>query len=314
MTQHARPIGPTAVNDAAPFTSSMVAGWQPEKGFKIPQLVHLGWVAVPPDIPPLSVEMLGLDRPSTPRFGLMRGHQGWTVLPPDAPIAFAHESVIGVHADTSRQVKVQRGPSFFPWSGTTAPWSPDMSAGAHPDRSRAFAPKNQGWTILPSVDPFSVEMAIGSHPDRARFFSGPRPIGWQVSFPTHTAAPVTQEMVTGWTPPKPRLFISRAPHLPNVVQIDVFSIESTFGSRPFSPRLFSIRNHQGWSVSQPTHTAAPFSIDMVKGSPPLRGKIFTHQHLTPRDPISTDPVSSFKTFWVKINTYIGPGTDEPDET
>lgn len=268
MSQHARPVGPTSVNDAAPVTSSMYAGYQPDTPYR-PRSgrFHDGWIGVPPDVLPSSTEMMGNDRPTQPRLFSGPRTSGWIGIAPDQPIPFAVESVYGSHPDTNRAFPPRKGPSFFPWSGTPAPFSPEMTAGVHSDINRAFPPKNTGWTTLPFVDLFGPEMVVGWHPDRARFFTGPRPLGWQsTSHITQIDAPFSPEMIAGWHPDRPRLFKARDPHLPNVVQIDVFQFESIYGWKPDQPRLFSTRNKQGWTSSQTTHVNAPFGSEMVAGS------------------------------------------------
>ncbi len=272
MGQHPRPVGPTSVNDAAPVTSSMFSGYQPTSPYRPRgQREHGGWIGVPPDVPPSSTEMLGNDRPTQPRLFSGPRTSGWIGIAPDQPIPFALESVYGSHPDTNRAFPPRKGPSFFPWSGTTA-FSPDQVIGSHPDRNRAFPPKNTGWTTLPFVDLFDISMVIGWHPDTARFFKGPRPLGWQTSQTTQVSAPISQEMLAGWHPDRPRLFKAREPHLPNVVQIEIFQFESVTGWKPDSPRLFSSRNKQGWISNQTTHVNAPFGQEMVYGSGTVQWK------------------------------------------
>lgn len=236
MSQHQTRTGPITVNDAAPFTSSMTAGYQPDRGVKSRLDWHRGWFSREPDIPLGTIESVLCSRPESPRL-----------------------------------FRRQRGPSFFPWSGTPAPFSPEMVTGSRPDRNRQTAP-HIGWFSLPIADVFAFEMMIGWQPDRPRTFSGPRTVGWSASVPTFTVAPFSVEMSAGQKPERGRFFRAREPHLGNVVQIDIFDIAATYGWKPSAPRLFSTRTHTGWSVSQTTHVAAPITVDMLQGSQPAKNR------------------------------------------
>jgi len=120
-----------------------------------------------------------------------------------------------------------------------APFTPSMTQGCAPERSRAWQPLRTGWnSVAPEVIPFSIEMILGSRPERARAFTAPR-IPLPVSQTTHVPAAFSPEMAAGYGPPSPRLFLPL---------------------------------RTGWSVSQTTHTAAPFSMEMAQGSIPTTNR------------------------------------------
>jgi hypothetical protein len=296
MSQYPRPVGPTSINDAAPFTSSMTAGYQPEKGFKGRQEWHTGWSFLPPDIPPVSVESTVGNRPDSPRLTLWRNHAGWFGQPPEIPLPFPFESTSAQHPDTSRAQAPKRGPSFFPWSGTTDPSDqPSMFAGCRPDRSRQHPVHKTGWISDPQVDIFSPDQVIGNHPDRARFFMGPRTIGWFSQELTHVAAPVSQEMMNGNHPDRNRAFVY--PKTGWSVSQTTFDVPMTpemfAGSHPDSPRI-RLGPRIPLPVSQTTQVNAPITLDMLRGYQPEKAFKFTAKpglRLMPNDTITPPPIA-----------------------
>lgn len=305
--QHPRPIGPVT-NIAAPFSPEMVAGTRPpdrsrdyspvnKLGWSVSQTTHVAATFQP--------NMTIGWQPHANRYAkpFPQGTQWWT---PEVPV-FSIEMIQGSKPDQPRLFLGPRIP--LPVSQTThvaAPFSAEMVAGASPDRNRAFVYPKTGvtwWT--PEVDPFSVEMVIGWHPDRPRVHLGPR-IPLPTSQTTHTDAPFSAEMVAGVTAPTKRY---AAPFHVGwqwwTPEVEAFSIEMVQGWHPDTARIrlgpkiplpvaqpthtaapFSLemtqgaappeRSHAyeakkvGWSVSQLTHTPAPFSFDMVTGSPGVR--------------------------------------------
>lgn len=158
-------------------------------------------------------------------------------------------------------------------------WTPEvpqfdvaMTQGVHPDRYRLTLgpriPQPVSQTTHVAA-PLSVEMTAGAAPTRNRAFTPPK-IGWSVSQPTHVSATFSVEMTAGVTAPR---FRYRAPSHQGAQwwtpEVEAFGIEQVQGSRPdrnrqrLGPRL-------GQPVSQPTHTAAPFSVEMTQGIAVLR--------------------------------------------
>lgn len=194
-----------------------------------------------------------------------------------------------------------------PINNIDAPQSVEMIQGVRPPQHRYRAPFHQGFLAqTPDVPVFSIEMVAGSKPDRPRIFLGPRiplpvsqttpvaaplsiemtagsaptrnrafvfpKIGWSVSQTTHDSATFSIEMTQGAAQPR---FRYRAPFHQGAQwwtpEVEVFDIASVIGSKPdrhrqrLGPRI-------GQPVSQTTHTAAPFSIEMVIGSVPLQSR------------------------------------------
>src|SRR5215831_11576228 len=196
----------------APFTPSMSAGYEPATGFKGQQEWHRGGAFVPPDIPIVSIESTIGAKPDRPRLPPPI-NIGWTVNPPDIPVPFPIDSTFGQQPATSRAMAARKGPSFFPWSGTTdPPDQPSMFAGWQPSQPRLPRSHREVTNYTPQVDVFSPEQVIGSRPDRAVFFKGPRPVGWATTAHlTHNQAPFTPDMTAGHHPDRNRAFkIGRA--------------------------------------------------------------------------------------------------------
>ncbi len=183
---------------------------------------------------------------------------------------FAIETTFAVRPDRSRAPTPTRGPSFFPWSGTTAPLSPEMFAGVAPDRrprpttrlaalfgvpdvapfamDSLFAMRPERARpmpqrrlaevfIAPDVSPFTIDSLFATRPDRGRPFLAPR-IPQPVSQTSHTAAPQSIEMTVGSTPPTQRYLAPRHDGWQWVTpEVPVFSIEMVLGSHPDKPRV-----------------------------------------------------------------------------
>lgn len=162
----------------------------------------------------------------------------------------------------------QRPPG--PTTNDAAPFTSSMLEVSRPDRPVLGKPKSVGWSVAQTTHVaagFSPEMAQGWHSDSPRLFQKPR-IGWSVSQTTHDPAPFSPEMVLADRPNlaqlrKPKPFGWFAPHL----TFDVFSIEMVTGWHADRPRVF-LAPRIPLPVSQTTHTAATFSIEMVLGARP----------------------------------------------
>lgn len=379
MSQHARPVGPS-VNDAAPvtssmfygsqpdrnrqrlgpriglpthipavvdapFTSSMSAGYQPDRGYKTPQITHLGWQTREPDVTQAAIEQtIGYhpDRPLnfTPRRGpsffpwsgttafsidqvigqqpsqnraFKTQVQGQQVLP--SVDAFSVEMVIGSHPDRNRQVLGPRidlpnNAAILRFGG--APFSVEMAIGYYPDQNRAFRPKNTGTSLLPSVELFQSESVIGYHPDTARFFKGPRPLGWQISQTTQTDAPIAPNMLDGNKPARSRAFPPKNQGVQLwVSDINPFSIDMTAGNHPDRARFFSGPRPLGLQVSQTTHVPAAFSVDMTVADRPAKNRAFPPKNQTTVQMSAID-VAAFLAFLIELaNQYIGKTSSQP---
>lgn len=305
MAQHPRPVGPAAQNNAATISVEMFQGARPapkwngystrvKGGHSVSQTTHVAAPFVPamvdvqrPTTPrlfstrtkvghsvsqpthvqaPFIPAMIDAFRPWKPRLPMLARAPG--VAPPDVT-AFAFEMFFDARPPQPRPHRPTKGPSFFPFSGTTSSTIEAADAWA-PDSSRARAPKRDGWVAVPpTVDPFSIEMVLGYKPDRPRLFLAPR-IPLPVSQPTHVNAAFTVDMVEGWLPDRHRY--SAPVHQGRLAQtVDVldFSIEMVIGSKPDQPRLFlAPRIPLPWS--QTTPVSAPFTADMVEGWVPGR--------------------------------------------
>lgn len=343
MAQHPRPVGPAFQNTGAPFSPEMTPFVGPDRGLRYSSLNRSGWQTaqtthvqatfsvemiqgsvpaqarnftrprvgwsdsqVSPVAAPFSVDMTLAARPDRPRPYLpsMPG------LPatPDVPV-FSSEMVIGWHADQPRLFSTRNhlGQQVFPVTHVPAPFGLEMLEASRPFAPRIFVPAKQGWStaqLTHVAAPFSQEMITALRPETARLFRARFPhLPENVFIDTFSI-----EMVAGWHPDSPRLFIARAPHLPNVVQIFVFSSEMTVGWKPDQPRLFDTRNRRGWQVTQTTHGAAPFSVEMVQGAtPPRLIKLIQNQGLTI---LSLQPVLGFQAAWAtQANRFVSPMDD-----
>ncbi len=167
-----------------------------------------------------------------------------------------------------------------PIQNDAAPFTPEMVAGYHPDRNRAFPPKNQGWTdSQPTfISQMTVEMFGGYHPDSPRLFLKPQ-LGWQSSQTSFDAAPFTPDMVTGWHSDKPRLPFVAKPGWQDTQHtfLVVMTPEMFAGWHPDKPRIVL-----GPRIPLPidqaaSHVSAPFSQEMIAGWHPDKGYHYVPQ-------------------------------------
>lgn len=170
--------------------------------------------------------------------------------------AFANESVIGWHPDTPRLPKPTRGPSFFPFSGTEAPSSPEMFAGCLPDRPNRQPRRFPSVFTVPDIDPFTIESTFASRPERARLLLGPR-IGQPLGQPTHTDAPFSAEMTAGSIPTVKRYTAPRHDGWQWLTpEIAIFSIEMVIGSHPDTSRVL-LASRLGLPVGETADIVTP---------------------------------------------------------
>lgn len=167
--------------------------------------------------------------------------QGLCVVPDSAVAAFASESVIGCLPDRPRLSKAARSFSFF----------------------------------VPDVALFPSESVIGYHPDAPRLPKNARGASF---FPwSGTTPPVSPDMIAGNLPDRPRRITRRFPSTFVVPDIDPFAIDSIFAMRPERPRLM-LGPRIGQPLSQPTHTSAPISVEMLQGSTPPTKRYIAPRH------------------------------------
>lgn len=282
MAQHARPVGPSAQNNAPTVSVEMFQGQRPapkwngystrtKGGAQLSQTTH---VAAP--FIPAMIEATRPQEPSVPKFARTTG-----VAPPDsAPFQFEGMFNGRPHV-VPRPHKPSRGPNFFPWSGTPAQDSVDMFDGCAPDKSRAQAPHKGDVFAAPDVVAFTIDSILATRPERARILLGPK-IPLPVSQTTQVNAPFTVDMVDGWFPDRQRY---TAPFHQGVQwwtpEVVVFDMAAVYGHKPDRPRLEpsgTQGKRAGWSVSQPTHTSAPFSVEMADGWAPDRQRYLSPSH------------------------------------
>lgn len=284
MAQHQRLTGPTAVNAAAPFTSSMVDGYHPEspriyvqpKGRRIPQI---GWsiAQTTHTAATFTPDMVQGSHPDASR-AFIAPKPGWSISQTthtDAP--FTPSMSAGWHPDAP--AKIFLGPKLgWAMSQTThvaAAFSPEMSAGWKPDRAVLGKPRPDGWLAnLLTFDIFSIEMVQGWHPDRA-VLGKPSPRDWSIAQPSPVAAPFGIEMVRGWLPDVPRVFLKpQFGWQSSQTTFDVpMTAEQFAGSHPDTARLW-LAPRLPQPFSQTTHIAAPFSHEMVQGVTATRWRAF----------------------------------------
>lgn len=259
--------------DAAPFSMEMVAGARLDQP-RLPFMAKPGWSSsqLTHVAAPFSVEMALGAHPDLPRlpFG---AKVGWSVSQPThtaAPLSV--EMLAGWHSDTPRLPFM--GPKVgWAVSQTTheaAPFSVEMAAGWQPPSPRLPFAAKAGWlAFFPQPYDPPPESHIGWHPDTPRLWRY-FPQGQQLSQPTHVSAPISVEMLAGWQPPQPRPpFVAKAGWFGFFPQPYDAPPESHIGWHPDSPRIWRFFP-QGQQLSQPTHTAAPFSVEMIMGAPQNR--------------------------------------------
>lgn len=305
MAQHARPVGPSVTNAAAPFGSEMVRGSRPDfaadrftrarfvarQGCQVSQPTHVAAPFAPnmaqgATLPPRFRERLPL-------------RTGWSVSQPTHVAAtFAPNMVSDPRPPRYRQLLPPRSDyDFIP--PDVASFSPEMVQGtAPPPMHRVW--QSAGWIAsLPTSDsaPFSVEMAQGAVPAQGRAWLPLRlgaiavppdvlsfsiemvqgcrpdrvqftlhPIGLAVSPQVHDEAPFGAEMSQGATVPRFREVLPlRVGWRQWVSDINPLSPEMTVGSRPDSPRV-QLGPRIPLPWSQTTHVSAPFAPEMVQGA------------------------------------------------
>lgn len=265
------PVGQTAQVDA-PFGQEMIAGFHPDspRPYVSPKY---GWLISQPTpvAAPFSPDMVAGWLPPSPFLFTVRRVFGTQLLSQPTPVAapFSPEMAAGVHPDRYRQVF----PAPIGWqvaqvSQVDAPLSVEMVVGLASAAHLPFAAHTGILATYPDIPPFSVEMVIGWHPDRPCLFLAPR-IPLPVSQPTHVSAPLSPDMMAGRVPPSPFLFTTRMLFGPQLLA------QLTHVSAPVSPEM-STGSHPdryrqllpaiaGWQVVQSTQVDAPFSLEMAAG-------------------------------------------------
>lgn len=300
--QHARPVGPTTTNNAAPFgqemaqgarpdsaperrswfraphragwhsaqtthvqatfTPSMSAGYKPDK---LPELrPKFGWNATPPDVDRFDSAMVQGWQPSKPRlFFAPRLEEPLTAH--THVTAFSQEQAQGSRPDRYREfLPLRIGWHSSQLTHVAAALSPEMVSGYHPDtKAKLDLRSNVGW-VTPDLREFSNEMVYGWHPDSPSLFLPPR-IPLPLSQTTHVENAFTVDQIQGAKPDRYRqLLPPRSSYAFIAPDVFAFSVEMVQGSRPDSPRLFlAPRIPLPWS--QTTHVQNAFSPDMVAG-------------------------------------------------
>lgn len=284
--QYPTRTGPV-VNDQAVFTPSMTQGYQPDRNReRLP--LRVGWFTREPQVLPFGIEMVFGSKPDRPRL----------FTAPRIPLPISQTTQ------------------------TSAPFSPEMTAGWMPSFDVRSAPYSTGGVFSPpDVLFFSIEMVQGSGPSFPRLFLGQR-AGVQISQPTHVQAPFSPEMSEGYGPTVPVLFrmpkvgwsiaqtsFDQAAFSPEMVagshpdsgrawlplrtglqiwnpSIDAFSIEMVQGWHPDSPRIV-LGPRIGQPISQPTHVNAPFSVEMTQGYQARSGIWIIHPAIGGSDAVAT---------------------------
>jgi hypothetical protein len=157
---------------SAALTTDMVAGWAPVSGKRY--LGKIGLSEVAQEFGQMTPEMWGGSSPASPRIflapriGLSPGQ------PTHVQAAFTADMVQGNLPSRARLFVVKLGSSATP--DVPLQMTPEVFAGWHPDKNRAFLPPKLGWNTaqLTHVNaPFGTEMVAGAHPDKPRIFLHP---------------------------------------------------------------------------------------------------------------------------------------------
>lgn len=135
---------------------------------------------------------------------------------------------------------------------------------------------------LPNNDqaPFSPEMVQGAIPVRARFAFKTQHLP-PISQTTHVGAPDSMEMWMGQHPDAARIKLGvriPLPYVDNPIAAP-FSVEMSAGYHPDQPPRLQLGIRIPLPISQTTHDAAPFTVDMVQGWIPLRARPFIPAHM-----------------------------------
>jgi hypothetical protein len=279
MSQHARPVGPTTTNTAAPFAVAMAQGTAPPAQLA-QRVAHIGprpvglissqTTHVPATFAP---DMVSDTRPQRHRQ-LLPPRSDYDFIPPDID-RFDSAMVQGWHPDSPPRQDLRLRTGMVSAQTThVGVFSPEMVTGSHPDRFREFLPVRLGWIKAPDAQndaAFSLEMVQGALVDRYRQLLPTRP-GWSSSQPTHVVA-FSSEMIGGHHPDRNRevlpLRIGWLTSQTTPVSAAV-SLEMLAGWHP-DRATFDRRVPIGWLAQTPD--IALFSIEMVRGSMPERARI-----------------------------------------
>ncbi len=270
---------------AATFSPEMAQGFKPDAR---PELrPAFGWNATPPDVDRFDSAMVQGWYPSKPRlFFAPRLEEALTAH--THVTAFSQEQVHGSKPDRFREfLPVRTGWSSAQLTHVAAAFSPEMVSGYHPDmKARQDLRLNIGW-VTPDLREFSNEMVYGWVPASPRLFLAPRlPLPW--SQPTHVPAAFSPEMAQGWRPEALPDLRPRFGWWTASPDVNPFSVEMALGSRPDRPRLFA-SNKGALSIAQLTHVQNAFTGDMIQGAGPGRNR----ERLAPRSPHTFTPPEVF---------------------
>lgn len=149
-------------NVAAPFQSSMTAGWYPDTSRQGPvQKIGLNVFIEPPAF--ANEETIGW-HPDTARFFMGPRTIGWQDAQLTAVAApFSEEMVLGSRPDLPRPFFGPKplGLQVAQTTHTSAPFTQDMVAGWHPDTNRVSYPHQIGQPLNPNVTTFIVVATQG---------------------------------------------------------------------------------------------------------------------------------------------------------
>ncbi len=182
-----------------------------------------------------------------------------------------------------------------PLSQTTpvaAAFSQDMVAGVTAPQPRILIPRRIAQPDWVFIEPCSFDSVLSSRLDFQSRLRRPQHLA-PISQTTHVQAAFSPEMILGSKlDPRTRLHIIQRPPQTPLVQDIRFAFESILGSQldrrgsRFRPAVHL------QPLAQTTHVAAPFSIEMARGSAPHTGRQPVIHSQTPiPDVIIIDPFS-----------------------
>ena len=276
---------PTHVQAA--FTPSMAAGvTEPRPRILRPRDIgQPQWTFIAPVVPATGDSILASSIDSEPR---LRFPQQIAPLAQPHPAAFPFDSVLASCMDSKyRLTKPQHLPPISQTTHVAAPFSIEMVSRALDLKSRQTKPIQQDIQDLIGVDAFPFDSVLASCLDTKNRLTKPQHLQYSSQL-THVPAAFQISMAAGVTAPQPRILRPRQIDLPPWVFIQRFDFDSVLASRLDSRNHLTKPQHVP-PIPQPTHVAAPFSLEMVSRVLDLRSRQTKPRQASIADLVSLAP-------------------------
>jgi hypothetical protein len=249
-------------NNAASFSPEMAQGSAPHKSRASsgPRIGLPSFI----DVPTFAFESILGSRLDSRNHLTYPQHVPTKIYPHQAA-AFSTEMAAGVQGQTWPSPRILLGPKIpQPIAQTThvdAAFSAEMVAGVTVPKPRITVGRQIGPPLFIYVDAFAFDSVLASQLDARNHLTRPQHVP-PLAQTTHVAAAFSQDMVAGWQPGQPRVLRPRQIGLPEWAFVQTFAFESVLDIC-LDSRNHLTRPHHLPAIYQSTHTAAPFSIEMV---------------------------------------------------